>query len=102
MPEPTKRERPWGHVFKPPGRPCWYAVFTAEGRKVKRSAGRTRSAAEKRLAQVRQYLDDGARLADVLGHVFGDFTGSRLTVREAAPLFLEYLGAVGTDGKPRR
>lgn len=83
--------RPWGHVFQPPGRPGWYVAFTAEGRKIRRAAGRTEKVARKRLEKVQQYLEDGARLDDVLAHVFGDFNGARLTVREAAALFLDYL-----------
>lgn len=82
--------RPWGHVFQPPGRPGWYVAFTAEGRKVKRSGGRTEAAARKRLEKARQYLEDGASLADVLAHVFGDFNGASLTLRTAAPLYLDY------------
>ncbi len=84
------RRRTFGSVFKRPPRPGFYVRFRHRGREVVRHAGFTRDAANKKLARAHALLADGQPLEEVLGDVFGDFTGARLTFKDAIPSYLEF------------
>lgn len=84
------KRRPFGSIIQRPPRPGYYVTFVWGGRRVKRSAGPTKAAARKKLAAAEALLKSGVGLDEVLAEVFGDFHGTRLTFRDAAPLYLEY------------
>ncbi len=84
------KRRPFGSIIQRPPRPGYYVTFVWGGRRIKRSAGPTKAAARKKLAAAEALLKGGVDLNEVLAEVFGDFHGTRLTFREAAPLYLEY------------
>lgn len=84
------KRRPFGSILQRPPRPGFYVTFTWEGRRIKRSAGPTKAAARKKLTAAEALLKSGVDLSEVLAEVFGDFHGTRLTFRDAAPLYLDY------------
>ncbi|MBI3272210.1 MAG: site-specific integrase [Planctomycetes bacterium] len=88
-----KKRRAFGTVLARPPRPGFYALFTWQGRRYLRSAGPTRTVAEKKLATAHATLTGGVPVATVLAEVFGDTRGARLTFKDAAPLYLEHAHA---------
>ncbi|MEK7468312.1 MAG: site-specific integrase [Planctomycetota bacterium] len=93
----SQSRRDFGQVKRRAGRPGYYVVFHAEGREIMRNAGPTRAHATRKLAAIESLLAEGAGLDETLGRIFNEVTGSTLTLREAAPMFLE---AVGPRLKP--
>ena len=89
--------RRFGSVRKRAGRDGFYVRFRREGREVERYGGSTKKQAEKKLLRAHAMFEDGETLEAVLSAVFGDFTGERLTFRDAIP---HYLAWAETRKKP--
>ncbi len=81
--------RGFGTVLQRSGRRGFYIAFPAEGQRIWRYAAPTRRAAQRTLARVEAMLAKGSPLADVMAAIFGEATGSRLTLRQLAPVFIE-------------
>jgi len=87
--------RPFGHIKQRKGRPGWYVVFHHPDRKyaIERSTGMDKAVAQQKLAAVEALVKSGRPLAEILANVFGEKHGSRMTFREAVPLFLAHAKA---------
>lgn len=88
--EREHKPRAWGEIRNRADRPGFRVRFQHDGRTYERAAGSTWAAADKKRRQAQTLLEAGTAIGDVLAHVFGDFHGSRLTFRDAAPLYLEH------------
>jgi integrase len=82
--------RNFGRIFKRSGREGVYVRIRRPGREIVRWGGRTERQAEKKLRKAAALFDDGASVDAVLAEVFGEFTGERVTFREAAPRYLAW------------
>ncbi len=85
--------RAFGTIKTRKGKPGFYVKFAWQGRAYRRHAGPTRSGAASKLAKAHADLERGMALEEVLSSVFGDPRGSRMTFRDAAPLYLEHAQA---------
>lgn len=81
--------RTFGSLYQRKGRKGYYVRIRRDGREVQKYGGTERQAKKKR-AKAEAVLDDGRSLEEVLAKVFGDFTGARLTVRDAVGEYLAY------------
>ena len=82
--------RAFGTIKKRGNRPGYYVAFSHNGRRYERAGGPTKAVARKKLNAVHACLEMGQSIGEVLSSVFGEFHGSRLTFRDAAPLYLDY------------
>ncbi len=90
-PNSTKRRRRvFGTIKQRPPRRTFYVLFSWGGRRYERVGGPTKAVARERLAETEVLLKRGIAVEVVLAEVYGDAHGSRLTFRDAVPLYLEY------------
>lgn len=82
--------RDFGNICHHKGRPGVYVRFSFRGIRFMRYAGPTREEAKKKLSTIHALLSANVAMQDVLGEVFGDPCGARLTVRDAIAPYLEY------------
>lgn len=85
-----RRRRAFGTIKQRPPRPGYYVRFPWGGRFYERAAGPTREGARNLLTRAEVLLVAGEPIEFVLADVFGDAHGSRLTFRDAVPLYLTY------------
>ncbi len=83
------KRRAFGSIKVQKDRPGFYAVFHWDGRRYKRAISNRKVAARK-LSAAHALLEGGTPIREVLAECFGDRSGSRMTFREAAPLYLEF------------
>jgi integrase len=95
---PALKSRPWGAIRQ--RGPRYYVRFTAGGTRHERGPYSTWNTADKMMRRARALIEGGTPVAEVLAAVFGDFHGSTLTFRDAAPLYLE-AAAAGATGRKR-
>lgn len=82
----SAKPRPWGGIRHRKGR--YYVTLTVEDRQLERGPFSSWKAADKMRTRARALIEGGTPVAEVLAAVFGDFHGSRLTFKDAAPLYL--------------
>lgn len=82
--------RAWGTIRERKPRRGLYVLFHWAGRRYERAGGPTRDIARTRLARTELLLKAGQAIEAVLAEVYGDAHGSRLTFRDAVPLYLAY------------
>lgn len=82
--------RDFGMLEQRPPRPGFYLRFTWRGRRYRRYAGTTRTLAAATLARIQVELERGATVDEAFAEVFGEFSGARLTVRDAVAPYLAY------------
>ena len=84
------RRRAFGTVEKRPNRPGFCVRFRIQGRRIRRVAGTTKTAAKEKLHQVYMLVRRGYTLEEILQEVFGEITGPRLTFRDSVPFYIDY------------
>lgn len=82
--------RRFGTVYQRAGRTGYYVRFRRDGQEVRRYGGRTEKTAEKKLLRAHAMFESGATVTQVLAEVFGDFTGERLSFKDAIPHYLAW------------
>jgi integrase len=85
-----RRRRAFGTIKQRPPRPGFYVRFSWGGRCYERQGGPTRAIARGLLTRAEALLRAGEAIEVVLAELFGDAHGSRLTFRDAVPLYLAY------------
>jgi hypothetical protein len=85
--------RSFGSVIWREDRPAFYVRFTHQGSRIQRRVGESQIEAERVLKDIGRRIELGSSLSAILTEVFGDVTGHQLTLRDAAPLYLEYTEA---------
>src|SRR5262245_20395391 len=96
----SPKPRPWGCIRNRAGK--YHVAFTAEGRRQERGPFSSWKAADKMRNRARALIEGGTPLLDVLSSVFGDFTGSTVTFRDAIPLYLAWAATPDKTGKTRK
>lgn len=86
-------KRTFGSIEPREDRPGFYVRFSWRGTRYRRYGGLSRTIAEARLAKVRAILDREGRIEAALSEVFGDFDGTKLTLREAVEPYLAFASA---------
>lgn len=92
MAKKSKSRRAFGSIFQRPPRPGYYVRFSWEGQRIKRTGGMSRKDAQAKLAGAEALLKAGVEIGEVLSKVFGDFHGTALSFKDAAPLYFAYAG----------
>jgi integrase len=87
------KRRPFGTIITREPHPGRYVRFTWQGRTYQRYAGPNGDIARQQLSAIHALLERGFPIAEVFAQVFGDAHGSRLTFRDAVPVYLEYAKA---------
>ena len=82
--------RQFGTLEKRKDRLGFYLRFRIQGRRIRRMAGTTKTAAKRKLAEVEMLVSKGHTLDEVLHRVFGEITGPRRSFRDLVPFYIEY------------
>ena len=90
--------RKFGTVYQRKGRDGYYVRFRRQGEEVRRYGGSTERLAKKKLLRAFAMFEGGSSVTEVLAEVFGDFTGERLSLKDAVPHYLAW----AEHGKSRR
>lgn len=89
MARKKKQRRQFGYVYQEPGRRSWYISFAYGGKRIKRSAGKTKADAEKKLLQIEALIRSGVPLRPIMDTVFDGMDARKLRFRDAVDSYLQ-------------